>query len=95
MQGFRSGDHTACTKEDWWCEEAKEGFILDKRHDVREEVLLVKSSSIKTSFSLPLVAKVGVKKVPSAPIEKDESGYMNMCVVDLLDLLASKEELTP
>jgi hypothetical protein len=54
-----------------------------------------KSSSIKTSFSLPLVAKVGVKKVPSAPIEKDESGYMNMCVVDLLDLLASKEELTP
>jgi hypothetical protein len=48
-----------------------------------------KASSVKTSFDLPLVAKSGSKKAPSAPIENDESGYMSTRVVNMVDTSVS------
>jgi hypothetical protein len=43
---------------------------------------------------LSLAKKGGTKKVPLAPIEKDESGYTSPHVVDLRDSSTSEEELT-
>jgi hypothetical protein len=52
-----------------------------------------KASTAKTSSGTSLVAKGGMKRAPLAFVKNDESSYMSMSVVDLLD--SSEEELTP
>jgi hypothetical protein len=51
-----------------------------------------KASSVRPSFGPPLVVRIGSKKAPTTPSEKDVSGYRSTHVVNLVDTSTSKDE---